>query len=174
MVCTYPPSIWSELENLPLVMGTPIFPLSAARMSRESASCEDPEVITSSIVSFDTAARSMSLRSVPTSSRILSASSASFRQYLRTFSLSLDHSASMYLGSTSSFCSPRSCRDTALSVSCLGLSSFFTAHHASHIRRPLILQNLSLTIRGCPPSLPQGRASCILLALALSIILRMS
>ena len=86
----------------------------------------------------------------------------------------LFHSESMCLGSTSILVSPSSCMDTAFRVSCFGRSSFLTAHHASQMSLPLTLQNLSLTMRGCPPSRPQGRASFILLALALSWIFLMS
>ena len=124
--------------------------------------------------SFDTAARSMPFLRVPTSSRMRSASSASLVQYSMTFSLFSFHSESMRLGSTSILPSPRSCMDTAFSVSCLGRISLLAAHHASQMSLPLTLQNLSLKILGWPPSLPQGRASFILLALALSEIFRMS
>ena len=156
------------------MLGTAILPRSAARISRESASWEDPDVRTSSTVSFETVARSMPFLSVPTSRRILSASSASLVQYSSTFCLFSLHSESMCRGSTSIFVSPRSCIDTAFSVSCLGRSSFLTAHQASQMSLPLTLQNLSLTTLGCPPSRPQGRASFILLALALSWIFLMS
>ena len=174
MVCTYPPSICSEPAILRPMLGTAMFPRSAARMSRESASWEDPDVRTSSMGSLDTAARSMPFLRVPTSSRMRSASSASLVQYSMTFSLFSFHSESMRLGSTSILPSPRSCMETAFRVSCLGRISLLAAHHASHMSLPFTLQNLSLKTLGWPPSLPQGRASFILLALALSEIFRMS
>ena len=148
--------------------------LSAARISSESASCDEPEVMTSSNVSLDTADRSMFFLTVPTSRRILSASSASLMQYSMTLSLFSAHSLSMCLGSTSSFCSPRTCRATAFRVSCFGLSSLLAAHHASATTLPLTLQYLSPTSLGWLPSLPHERESFSLLTLALSEIFLMS
>ncbi len=174
MSCTYPPSIWSpSLTRLP-ICGTATSARSAARIRSESASCEEPEVRTSSSESLDTAARSIPFLRVSTFSSTRRASSASLVQYSSTLSLFSLHSRSMWRGSTSSFVSPRSSLETAFSVSCFGRISLLTAHQASQMILPLTRQNLSLLSLGCPPSLPHGRASFMRLAFARSSILRMS
>ncbi len=137
-----------------MVIGTPTLFLSASRMRIESISCDVVPFTTSSSGSFDTAARSMLLGSIAILSSILRASAQSWTQYSMTLSLSFSHSSSIFFGSTSCFSSPSRSFETAFRVSCFGLSTFLTAHHASSIILPSVRQNRLLYCSTVPGYLP--------------------